>query len=451
MKSRTLLNGIKALALFLSACAALTAHAGTALSDVPLFATTGVPGNLVLALSVEFPTAVTAEDRSSYSATTKYLGYFDPLKCYVYTIDSSAGGNGSYFAPSGATGTNYSCSGKWSGNFMNWATMQAVDPFRWALTGGYRNIDTTTTTILEKAWAPSNQGSPSNNFPHKTISNSGSFSVSQVTPFSESLFNMQVLRCGNTMLFRRTSTAFTNDSACPSSTAWDGVVSTAAAATVYSVQVRVQVCVAGSLEANCAPYGSNAKPQGLIQQYSNKIRYSAFGYLNDPAPTGGSMLRDGGVLRARMKYVGPTQPVPGSTAITNGNAEWSSTTGVFVTNPDPTDATNSSETGSVVANSGVINYLNQFGRSAQAYKYYDPVSELYYAATRYLRGLSNVTEYSDLTKFNGTTSTLANRTAMKDGFPVISTWTDPILYSCQKNFVLGIGDTNSNQDKSLKG
>ena len=34
------------------------------------------------------------------------------------------------------------------------------------------------------------------------------------------------------------------------------------------------------LESNCVQYGSNYKPEGLLQQYSNKIRFSAFGYLN---------------------------------------------------------------------------------------------------------------------------------------------------------------------------
>lgn len=429
----------------LAATASLSALAQTPLADQPVFAATNVPGNLVLALSVEFPTAVTAADRSSYSTIKKYVGYFDPLKCYDYVFNETI--NGSYFSPSGATDSSYGCVGKWSGNFLNWATMQAIDPFRWALTGGYRSIDTDTTTILEKAFAGSVQGGPRGNFPHKVITSG----ASSATPFSGSSFYMQALRCGTRMLFRQSSTAFTNDASCPTSTAWDGVVATASASTVYSVEVRVKVCDSGRLESNCVTYGSNSKPEGLIQKYASKIRYSAFGYLNDPLPDSGSTLRDGGVLRAGMKFVGPTQPVPGSAPITNPRLEWSAATGIFATNPDPSDATASSEAGSVITKSGVINYLNQFGLSAQGYKRFDPVSELYYASTRYLRNLSNVPEYSDLSRFNNSVSTLANRTAMKDGFPVISTWTDPILYSCQKNFVLGIGDTNTNQDKNLPG
>jgi len=428
----------------------------TTLADQPVFATSDVPGNLVLALSVEFPTAVTAADRSAYSNVKKYVGYFDPLRCYTYqyndtTLDHNGVAYGNYFYPDGSAlaSISDSCAGKWSGNFMNWATMQAVDPFRWALTGGYRAVDDVGVTILEKAFAPSNQGSTSNNFPNQAVTSN----VNTLTPFSGN-FYMHVLRCGTKMLFNRGSALSLSGDTCPTTgvTAWNGNIATTDATSTYSVDVRVKVCTSTAVkEVNCVQYGGNYKPEGLMQKYADKIRYSAFGYLNDPAPTGGSMNRDGGVMRARMKFVGPTQPVPGSVAITNTQAEWSATTGQFVQNPDPADATASSETGSVVVNSGVVNYLNQFGRSAQAYKYYDPVSELYYAATRYLRNKGDVPAFSDLSTFNGGSSTLANRTAMKDGFPVIRNWDDPIKYSCQKNFVLGIGDTNTNQDKTVPG
>ena len=91
------------------------------------------------------------------SATTPtpppILGYFDPGNATTtYTTPTTPAK--SYFQPAAfATGANsHTCSGYWSGNFMNWATMQTIDPFRWALTGGYRSVDTTTQTILEKAW-----------------------------------------------------------------------------------------------------------------------------------------------------------------------------------------------------------------------------------------------------------------------------------------------------------
>ena len=34
---------------------------------------------------------------------------------------------------------------------------------------------------------------------------------------------------------------------------------------------------------------------------------------------------------------------------------------------------------------------------------------------------------------------------------MISNWTDPIQYTCQKNFILGIGDVYTHRDKNLRG
>src|SRR5690606_30453808 len=39
----------------------------------------------------------------------------------------------------------------------------------------------------------------------------------------------------------------------------------------------------------------------------------------------------------------------------------------------------------------------------------------------------------------------------KDGFPVITSWDDPIQYACQKNVILGIGDVYTHRDKNLPG
>ncbi|MET1023928.1 MAG: PilC/PilY family type IV pilus protein, partial [Pseudoxanthomonas sp.] len=211
-------------------------------------------------------------------------------------------------------------------------------------------------------------------------------------------------------------------------------------ATTTSYTMRNQVCVPGLLEANCKAYGSNYKPEGLIQQYADKMRYSAFGYLND-----GNGLRDGAVLRARQKFVGPTYPVPGQAATPNGNREWSDVDGTFTKNPDPTDATNT--TGSTVADSGVMNYLNKFGQIYPgSYKDYDPVNELYYAAMRYYRNLGDVPEWSDTTNNDAGT-----RQRWIDGFPVIKNWGDPVQYACQRNFVLGIGDIYTWNDKNVPG
>ena len=87
-----------------------------------------------------------------------------------------------------------------------------------------------------------------------------------------------------------------------------------------------------------------------------------------------------------------------------------------------------------------MNYLNQFGHNSQTYETYDNVSELYYAAARYFENLGNVSQW-----------TSSPTAAELDGFPVVTTWTDPIAYSCQKNFILGIGDNHTWNDYNVGG
>jgi type IV pilus assembly protein PilY1 len=417
------------------------AQAATPLADQPVFSTISVPGNLALALSVEFPTAVSVAHTAGYSSASTYLGYFDPNKCYLYSYNATE--TLRHFYPAGDTTTRV-CTGtgndtKWSGNFLNWATMQTIDPFRWVLTGGYRSTDTATETILEKAYATGQGGA--SNFPDRTLGNSTE--VAETTPFTWGGLKMRVQGLGNKMRFTRNGDV--NANATP--TAYDPATAVNRD-TVYEVSVRVKVCDssagAGKLEANCTLYSAgNYKPTGLIQQYSDQIRYSAFGYLNDSAKS-----RDGGVLRAQQKFVGPTKPVPGSGPVSNAAAEWDASTGVMVINPDAADATDTSTLfGVTVNNSGVMNYLNKFGQiTPGSYKTHDPVGELYYAALRYFKKLGNVPEYTSMSG----QSTDTKRTWI-DGFPVITTWNDPIQYSCQKNFILGIGDVNTHADRNLPG
>lgn len=408
-----------------SANAAVTTP--TNLADKPLFAVgTNLTGNVALALSVEFPTALGSAYTSSYSITGQdYLGYFDPNKCYVYYI--SGGSSGNYFKPV-ATTTGHDCSGvasgRWSGNFLNWALTQTIDPFRATLTGGYRAVDIVGLTVLEKAWATGQGGTVAT----PTISNNSAI-IGKSTPFTNlSTLVIRIAGLGNQFYFTgSTSTNINSPSSVQADTA---VTATPTASSVYSMYARVQACNTSLLEASCTLYpNGDYKPTGLIQKNSLKLNFAAFGYLVDS-----NIQRDGGVMRARMAALGPTMK-SGSTIVNNPNNEWDVNTGIFTQNPDPNDATASG-----VTNSGVINYLNKFGLTNRNYKTYDPVSELYYATTRYFRKKGNVASY-----------TSNPNASMIDGFPVISSWDDPIKDACQSNFIIGIGDTNTWADADLPG
>lgn len=76
-----------------------------------------------------------------------YYGYFDSSKCYSH--------DGAKFVPGGFRDSARSCSAvsaaRWSGNFLNWATMTRIDVVRKMLYGGRRSTDTADTTVLELA------------------------------------------------------------------------------------------------------------------------------------------------------------------------------------------------------------------------------------------------------------------------------------------------------------
>ncbi|WP_431263819.1 pilus assembly protein [Roseateles chitinivorans] len=427
-----------------AALAAVPAFAVTPLADQPVFSAVTVPGNLALALSVEFPTAVgNAHIDATYNPVSTYLGYFDPKKCYDYRLAAAPGAKAitvDHFAPV-AKAVDHVCSGKWSGNFLNWATTQTIDPFRWALTGGYRTLDTDFVTVLQKAYASGQGGT--GNFPDRNITSSTviagatplvDIDKNKTVPWTSLKIRIQGL--GRQMRF---SGSGNNNSGNPSafnpaSTSW-------AMGTSFVLNVNAKVCDSTLgieyLEANCKQYGTNYKPEGLIQQYANQIRFSAFGYLND-----GDLNRDGGVLRASQKFVGPREPIPGGTDKVNDVAEWSSVTGVMYPNASPDDVKNTATAFGTIENSGVMNYLNKFGNTG-TYKTYDPVGELYYATLRYLRNLGDVSTWS--------APKVSDAKAYADNFPVVSPWKDPVLYACQKNFVLGIGDVNTHADRNVPG
>ena len=416
------------------------AAAADPVAQAPLSIGGDVPGNLLLVPSVEWPTIDSMANLGDYSTARVYVGYFDSEKCYKYSY--SATETQRHFYPV-RKATGHVCNGasqEWSGNYLNWAATQTIDPFRKALTGGNRVVDTPTETWLEKARYDGNGANSI--FPNRRLPASGNNQalVQGATPAAWNNLTNAIWKLGNKMRFTGTGTLTTT-----TPTAYNPAVhTTLTASTVYEVSVRVKVCDPAFPEANCRQYSSGWKPEGLVQKYANDIRYSVFGYLNDP-----SMLRDGGVLRARQKFVGPNMLDPEDGVVSNPRKEWDPTTGVLIANPDSADAAATSSVigaGYPITQSGVINYINKFGQmTTQDHKSHDPVSELYYTAIRYLKHQGNVPAYSELT------GSAQARYNLADGFPVITNWDDPIQYGCQNNAILGIGDVNTHRDKNLPG
>ena len=202
---------------------------------------------------------------------------------------------------------------------------------------------------------------------------------------------------------------------------------------VAPMYARVRVC--DDIEKTtrtdlCQRYpDGNYKPVGEVQRNATGIRMAAFGYLAEDG-TG----RYGGVLRAPMKYPGPTYVDQNGQPQTNAHTEWNANNGVFTVDPQGASPTYS--------RSGVINYLNKFGTTGTTLGYYkenDPVGELYYEALRYYQGLAP-------------TASAISGTINADGYPVYTNWTDPLQNACERrNFILTIGDVNTHADRQLPG
>lgn len=433
----------------LTLCIALAASPAqsAAVAQIPLILGGGdVPGNLALVPSVEYPTVISVANTGPYSPGATYVGYFNSERCYTYDKSNE------WFEPQGAA-SNHVCNGsrEWSGNFLNWAATPTIDPFRGALTGGYRNVDTATQTVLQKA-----RHSGEDSFGNRLTDGQGRISKADIvgaTPADTTWdnFYIRLQGMGTDMLFSNWRDGIGGGGSSGEKTwewadydpgnalQWNNgrlnrtfTPSGGQLRSIYRVKIRVRVCVPGKLEANCELYPNGSyKPVGLLQQYSQTLRYSVFGYLNDT-----NVLRDGGVLRAQQKYIGPASADP-------GRAEWDPNTGIMVRNPDSI----TSSLGRTISDSGVMNYLNKFGElNNNTHKSYDPVSELYYASLRYFKNQGNVPAYTSYSSGSG-----ANRDRWNDGFPVMTNWDDPIQFACQRNVILGIGDVYSHRDKNLPG
>jgi type IV pilus assembly protein PilY1 len=411
------------------------AAAQTTLSDTPVYSTSNVPANLMLALSVEYPTGTVGAytNASSYAPSTTYLGYFDPTKCYDYNNNTGAG----YFMPINTSGP--ACSGHWSGNMLNWALMTSLDEFRQALTGGNRIVDTSSTTVLERSNLNAIQSSTSN-FPNKQIGSSVNVSPSTVIGDSNysSLTNVYLESAGQGITF-----IISNNSSFRNSGQTNGINNLA---TTYNAEVAV--CVASMLESNCnsahkstdyVGAGAYNKPEGLIQQNYTKIRVgaSAYAFLNGSS-------QPNGAVRALLRDNGPTTYNGYGARQTNSYAEWDSKTGIFYTNPDAADSIYATAPGGgAFPKSGAINYLNQFGYQVN-YELYDTVSDLYWATLAYYMQVPLDSTY---------TAGLSSTNSADPSFPVFTgapansskspTVNDPIQYTCQNNAIVTIGDSHT--------
>jgi len=308
-----------------------------ALADVPVFlnATNAEP-LVMLALSNDeqlYHKAYTDFDDidgdgsidPTYKDTINYYGYFDPQKCYSY---SGAFDTGNFAPTAAAGGTNkHACNGtsgggRWSGNFLNWASMARMDALRKVLFGGYRSTDSTTATLLERvhipsdnhAWTKFYSASDLGNFtPYDAGTYTTGITLCNVTPPdtnnnpSQTNINSPRLRVARGQwpdwaaqeskqcLWTSATSGqneFTPNAANPSASP-----SISAGNKVDEFTVRVQVCVAGLIGTEkCKSYGTSSKPVGLLQDFADadqlKIRFGLMTGTYGKRKSGGELRKN---------------------------------------------------------------------------------------------------------------------------------------------------------------
>ncbi len=224
-----------------------------------------------------------------------YFGYFDSYKCYTY-------GSGR-FSPASTT-ADKTCSGQWSGDFLNYVTTSRIDALRKVLYGGKRSTDTDSTTVLERSHIP--QDAHSWGKEYESIARDG-YDIRDYTPYSlptsgrRHLFaNTTVLGDDQPLLRVLLSQPYRT---------WDWVSIERPVAgnrvehgasgpwvTPTDFRVRVQVCRSSMPETNCRLYpDGNYKPVGLLQEFGENDEM-LFGLLS------GSYTNNtrGGVLRKNI-------------------------------------------------------------------------------------------------------------------------------------------------------
>lgn len=435
--------------LGLAATSVFAAAASTALTipNVPLTSTPNAKPLVMLVASKDHKLFYEAYNDASdvdgdgtldirFKPSITYSGLFDPDLCYTHNNDSS---NSGLFTPSGAA-TGGKCSSAWSGNWLNYVTTSRMDALRVALYGGHREVDSTTETILRRAYIPQDAHSWAKEYTSQAVDG---YLISDYTPLSQPDSGKRHF-FGN--LTRNSGTDCSTLDTCSdlppilsvventAKRVWEWaskerpVLDGSHGGTRTNRTVRVQVCTA-TYHDGCKQYPNGQwKPVGLLHDYG-ETELMQFGLITGSYDKNMS----GGVLRK---------------VVSNFKAEVNATTGVF---------TGSATIVSTFNKIRIRDYNNT--RTDQAYRggwlttsamgegsfsdWGNPIGEMIYEALRYFAGKATPT------------TAYVTSPALKDSEVGLSvaTWDDPYSSSsaanaptCAKANILAISDPNPSFD-----
>lgn len=271
---------------------------------------------------------------TTYKNSFEYAGYFDSSLCYNYAsnVFKAAGPANGHYCDASA--------GRWSGNFLNWATMSRLDILRQVLYGGLRSVDEVGRTVLKRAPIPNDL--------HAWVKVYNGADLNKLTPYSGTYsFCNATISNGGEPLMRIASGNWSEWASTASYQCGRNRSGEASADTPNSTTdliVQVEVCdpaaaagTAGRRESFCRKYSNGVtdayKPAGLLQEYgeSGRLRFGLIsGSYGSP--------RDGGVLR---KNIGKLAGNNSGNCVAGSGDEINLSTGQFCTD-------NSNTVGSVI-------------------------------------------------------------------------------------------------------
>lgn len=306
-----------------------------------------------------------------------YFGYFDSYKCYAY--DAS----GLYFYPISNT-ADKRCPGNWSGNFLNYLTTARLDAIRKVLYGGYRSVDGSGQTILQRTYIPQDGHSWGKEYNSSLVDG---YNISDYTPFNQPtlgrhLFANTTLRNGSGLPLLRVALNepyriwewVSIERPVAGSRALNGSSGPFIDA-IYDFVVRVKVCDANiGLEENCRTYANgNHKPIGLLQEFGENDAM-LFGLIT------GSYNNNlaGGVLRKNISSI--------TDEIDLNTGQFTSVNGIIATLDKLTVTGFKTD---YTYDCGWITTRNINNGECQMWG--NPLAEMMYEAVRYFAGKSNPT------------------------------------------------------------
>lgn len=190
-----------------------------------------------------------------------YFGYFDSNFCYTHT--------GSYFKASSVT-ADKKCtenSSSWSGDFLNYTSMTRMDLIRAALYGGNRLIDTSSQTILRRAFVPWANHTWGIEYESETVDG---YKISDYSSLSEPQSGRRHHLATNNFP-QKNDVPYLRIRRNSKNRIWNWVdteTPQGAGSADQDLILDVEVCAAPFLEGNCKQYPSGIhKPTGILHEY----------------------------------------------------------------------------------------------------------------------------------------------------------------------------------------